>query len=1027
MPREEKRYLNDSEKNDIISAIGVPFDSISDVINCINDGIRENLSYDLNKDKIYPSKIMKLTRCIIAAFESSIISPKFPIGPITADSIGQQQTQAGLNTFHSVGTIKSGGSEGVREAISISANRKNEYAIIHFKNESLVYEDIMKFSKEFLGISIALLSKSIKLKYVNIAKYVNNPYQVNQASQSDQDGQDGDENWWYKYSNFLSNLIPLNPNYPTEKNLFLGDETRACIRIQCDLQKLYEYQITTADIAEIIDRAIIKIDKNNKVNLKCIYSPTIQGIIDVYIFKPDSSYDDYLVSIIQFDEFAKILVSGIPGITNFFAIKKPIISLIRDGENKKNEQGKLCLYLHNNRFVGIPFLRFNKLINAAGYFLDPSMTEAFSVETLYDYNPINPNEMRKTITIVAAGYQHMYTRYITEAAGASVYFTVEEITQEEADYDDKVLPGSHFYRCHLDLPYINSGYCPYPLEFVLNDEFISYPNRPVEIISFSTNPNVPVGYENRDTIVISASKHKPLSPHDFYVVKKLDDNKWKLTLNLEKIYSYGYTSANIDEAIKIEFDGLPGQKWKIIGSTKISLPKYLIIDTTDSYDTFKKKLSNPLMSLITGQIGNNDQILLSFTLDPNDRIDRQNTTNIPLLLSKSGYRSFSEITEVPELSNLINSKSLYYIVTTDSYEQFTGKIGDLRLLQGGLKSDEGLLVTFRKMDNIDIPSMLQNKGYREFNEVDNSTALFENIINHNILILVNTSDTYDVVRKNLTKTEENIFKNYFYAETTGSSLSHILLNERVNNRKTFCNNYHAIANVFGIENLRNFLVYDLKIMINSSAYINGKYLELVSDVLTHTGLNPMTSEGILSHGRGSLAYATFDRVWQHLNKSVLIGKKESTAATSISIMLGEQFRFGTGGFSIRTDKTKIISETPVQTNKTDFNTDYQVQELDTNIHHGTNGAVELNSSINDLLLPIPTITPNKLPTVPWIYEKILVKNSIFYIRKGIEELLQIKPKHTSVELISFSIFQQNILSTKNIPITAYLNDNRPEV
>ena len=805
--REKTIYLSANQIDDILNDIVVPFDSISEVVALNQKQIRDTTKIHLKKNAIYPSKIAKLKRIIKVQFAQTLIQPKIPIGPISADAIGQQATQTNLNTFHQTGSAKNGGTDGIRECISISKNRKIEYSTIHFKNESLTFNEVMDYKRKFIGVSIATLATSIKLKPIYLTKYLTKPQQ-----------KDDEADWWYRFAN-------LDGLYMVNENNQIIEGKRSCIRLKFDIQKLYEYQITTQKIAEIIESAKFKIkpNKSSKAvehNVKCICSPTIFGTIDVYMLRSDTEYDHYLSSILQFEEFALLFVSGIPGITNFYAIKSSVTSLIRDGEKIDD---KLHIYMNDNRFKGIPFFRMVKIIEAAGYELDESMHKNTFIDTLFDYNPANPMDIR-------------------------------------------------------------------------------------------------------EEIIVSSSLYRPFVSHSYYTVEQIEQNKWKLRLNLPYINS-GYVFYSVDSLIKYEFKDM-----KIVSSIKAEPISSLIINTKDDYDTFMKNINNPVTNLIkNGKMEGNRKSV-------NALIDILNRLNYGV-----------QISDLPIPSN-----------------------------------------------QEDLPNHAER---------------------YSATIVATDTDYMDKIKK----AEDEYYKYYIYAETSGADLKPTLLNSLVNRRKTWCNNYYQIFNIFGIEALRNFLAFDLKNMINNSGYINAKFLELAADVMTYAGINPMTSEGILCHGRGSLAYATFDKVIQHLYKAMLIGKKESTDSTSISIILGKPIKLGTGGFLINKDESKLsLLHPPRHNDKYDHDEDVnRLDIMDPMIYHGRNGMVGSDTYNNGPLLDIKTIKSGKLKMLPWIYNRVIIKDIRYFMLEGIDKLVKMS-RSKPVHMVSINQYKLTFPMYKKFKITPKL-------
>ena len=902
---EAKRNLHKEEIQEILNGIIIPFDSITTVIKQVENDTRENLRFDLENVKIYPSMFSKFKKSIINSYNSSLIQPNFPIGPLVSDAFGQQATQTNLNTFHNVGSKKNFGADSIREAISLSSKRKIEYSTIHFKNESLNYKEVMELQKDFLGINVKFLSKSIKLTLIDF---------------------DSKENWWYKIQN---NEIQ-NKKY--------------CIRIVLDIQKLYEYKITTTFISNKIQKALSKEGKDLSINIKCIFSPTIYGIIDVFVVGLESKFDEYLVKFIQMDEFSKIMISGISEIKNFYVIKKPLSSIIRTSETKDN---KLHLYINNNRFIGIPISKFIKLLEISGYKLDSSSTDINDIYTLFDYNSIKPIELRQKIIISSYGYKNEYKHK---------YYTVNK-QKENTD-------GSSLWELDINLPYINSPYTPYSLENLLDDEFISFPDIPIKIDGIV---NIEPNLEKRKFILISSSKYNNYR-QSLYTINSIGNDKYQLTLDLLLIHSEGYTENDMNGFLNKDFNN-----FKIEESHNIEIRKELIISASDYISNDRniytvKKLKNTWKLTI-----NNSLNLLENEVNEAIKED--------FILFKGKHWEIVSSTILKPIKKII-------IDTLDSYEEFLANISSPLTSKLDTELSNGK-ISINYNDNI-IKLLIKSER--------------DNFMIEDDRIIVNEDDLIKF-KSDMIKTEDDIFKSYFYAETSGTSLKKILLNQNVNKHKTWCNNFHQIFEMFGIETLRNFLVFDFKSMINSNGYINSKFFELAADIETNTGLNPMTSEGIGAHGGSALKYATFDRVSQYLTRAMLSGKAEKTNSTSVAITLGQQFNFGTGGVYTEEDKVKINSSSPAKmTDQYDYN--IKIDSYDNNIQSYDNGVVGEEND-NQLIITVPIVIKNQLPIIPFIYNFIINKNPIFYIKQGINNLLNIKKRSISVNIINASKFITN--------------------
>jgi DNA-directed RNA polymerase beta' subunit len=92
------RYLTDTEINDILSFIkpqtGIPADIAANIVN----SNKERLKKQLVNVKVYPGIIADLRRELENIYNSSIIHPGESVGVVCAQSIGEKQTQASLNS-----------------------------------------------------------------------------------------------------------------------------------------------------------------------------------------------------------------------------------------------------------------------------------------------------------------------------------------------------------------------------------------------------------------------------------------------------------------------------------------------------------------------------------------------------------------------------------------------------------------------------------------------------------------------------------------------------------------------------------------------------------------------------------------------------------------------------------------------------------------------------------------------------------------------------------------------------------------
>ena len=613
----QKQLLTKKQIDEILSEIVISFDMIPDVIEQSLENIRKNLRIDLSSVMIYPEVFDEFKSEIIRSFNKSLIQPKFPIGPICADAFSQQATQKNLNTFHNVGA-QTNGNGTLSDPISLPKKRKNQYSVIHFNNVYNTFEDIMKYQKDFLSVNVKSLILTL---------------QYHEISFSDTD-------WWYNHQN-ISKLSQ--------------DKNKNVIRIVFDIQKLYDNKITTFEISNAIE----KMFQNKKIVSKCIYSPTVQGIIDIFFIESQEVENKIMASLMRDDFLSKVFVSGIEEIKSFYGVKKPIKDLIRDSEIINN---KLNIYISLNRVEAIPFSKLFKLITMAGYTLDPLTTSLNDIYTLFDYNPLKLKERRQIIYISARDYKNR---------APHKYYSVTKIEENEE---------MKTWKVEVDLPYVNSPFSPCKLETLFDSEFLSnseikttniktfilldnrysilfngkwdnIQSKYYNIISNNNNYKLIINHNaliqdfneshdvkqilNQEIVShfsqISNDSYEDLSnissfsviadkyiPNNAFTIIKKEKNRWDM-----QVTKY-ISKKEFDLLIKKSFIFV-NKPWTIIKDEKIEDINKIIINTNDSYDIFMKNISNVIFSKI--KIIQKDEIII---------ISSQYINEVTLILKKMG-------------------------------------------------------------------------------------------------------------------------------------------------------------------------------------------------------------------------------------------------------------------------------------------------------------------------------------------------------------------------------------------------------
>lgn len=137
---------------------------------------------------------------------------------------------------------------------------------------------------------------------------------------------------------------------------------------------------------------------------------------------------------------------------------------------------------------------------------------------------------------------------------------------------------------------------------------------------------------------------------------------------------------------------------------------------------------------------------------------------------------------------------------------------------------------------------------------------------------------------------------YYYADTMGpSDLPRVLSHPMVDQSRTFCNNFHKVANALGIEAARSLIIRELTTILGTVDVLNPRHISLIGDVNTSRGVpTGITFGGISRQPGGHLTLATFERAGEVFSNAALFGKKEDIRGVSASIMTGQKVTIGTG-------------------------------------------------------------------------------------------------------------------------------------
>lgn len=918
-----KRLLTWDEMNEIADVFKLPFNNFEIILKHVDTEVRRLTLKYLQDVEIYDGMLQEYKQHLLNKFLSSLIEAGTPIGAITSDAIGQQATQALLNTFHSVGTIKSGGPDGIKENISISAKRKVIYSIIHMKNGKMSFADVMNMKSKFIGLPISkLLISKPESMIINIRdELAANPFLQSLTDVDRKRIFASKSSWWYSLSPFEGVFDPSIQNQPK----------RTCLRLKFDVQKLYEYKLLTSTIATFINKfkfqfTIPKRAGNSSKRetedefVFAVPSPTHIGIVDIFMKSQSDNKDHLLISLIHGDEFKNLILSGIEGIINFYAVSTPVIRLIKNvNESSRFDKDKgMWIELADNRFTGIPFFRILELLDKSGleyhipYYNRPNSYNEKYTDLPFEFvsHKLMP-ELRSSMKLRAYLFGGM-----TEHAHPSF---------EMMTFQNGMMQSSRIMAeiDHYSYSKIGDGF-DVALYHIPRIENFSGP--------------------------ISNKKFK---------------NKTELTRYINKLdqrITYGKFNEIFDIKDKKDQDSF--SNFFKVPSTYFKTVAFEIEDEVDKYMTFYMFQ----LKYIDYNIDVNlDYVNSQFVTQSLESVlssqfwipyDTANQGGISLPDSIRKFKTFDVVkVEQPERRILLKSK----MFLTDKYDYL------------GRPNRELTLEYFRKVRN-DMSKLKKEELIDELTVKYKASLSTDDIKS---LIDGKASDPLDrLIMFIKQRTSEND-NNYVYAETSGTNFISLITHPLVFGPKTVCNHFRQVHDAFGLEPLRNTLNYDLITMINSSGYIAVEYMNFLTNVTTHNGINPMTSEGISCQSRDYLAMASFDNAPKYVLGAALLGKEHSTTSTSTCIFLGKNPKLGTGYVIVGVDKTKLN----VLSRKEG------ISEGFLQILTRTSKSVG-NLSITDDTeesIYIPKLEAGKFPRVPWLMNNFIKKDIIYFIQQGIDD------------------------------------------
>ena len=323
-----KRKLTKSEIKNILKNISGISNKNTESQCRTNNIIRKGLTSQLEEIEIYPELIPQLSEEIEKQHRQTLAPAGECVGVLTAQSIGERQTQLTLNTFHSAGLAVSTVLTGVprfSQLVNATKEPKSVVCQVYFKKNNSSISQLRKS----IGHSISQIT--IKDLYLSTSISLDKKT----------------EPWYKMFKMIYSDRFT---------------EYKCCITYKLDPNKLFEKYITLKDIAQKIEEEYD--------DLVCVFSGMDECQLDIFVdvssinLNEEISYLNlenkeriYMEEVVMIN-LNNLILFGIPKINNFFFKK--------DDRNKDTKKEKWMIETDGSNFrklLSHPLIDYKNIIS----------------------------------------------------------------------------------------------------------------------------------------------------------------------------------------------------------------------------------------------------------------------------------------------------------------------------------------------------------------------------------------------------------------------------------------------------------------------------------------------------------------------------------------------------------------------------------------------------------------------------------------------------------------------------------------
>lgn len=297
-----KRLLTQAEIDDIVSVI-YPIRSIpqEQIRKAVLARLQSDIRSQLSTIHIYPSLIGALKARMIQEFRSTQIDAGESIGVLTAQSIGERQTQLTLDSFHSSGTTIETVVSGVPRFAELLNTTKKPKCVLSTLRFNLHTNELATL-RNYIGI---------QLKQLKVSHIVDmNTIRIENAS-----SYMTTRPYWYRLHELLQQDTKHSVDYTNYSHV---------LTFKCNLKTVYENRLTLADITPILN--------NVYGDIYCVNSPYTDNQIDIWVsttniefpkesnscYFNESRKDDIYIRNVFIPNLLNIHLFGIEGIEELF-------------------------------------------------------------------------------------------------------------------------------------------------------------------------------------------------------------------------------------------------------------------------------------------------------------------------------------------------------------------------------------------------------------------------------------------------------------------------------------------------------------------------------------------------------------------------------------------------------------------------------------------------------------------------------------------------------------------------------------